>query len=283
MNQIVPFDFEEQAVRTVMQGDEPWFVAADVCRILEIGNTAQALSRLDDDEKGIITSDTLGGAQKLSIISESGLYALVFTSRKEEAKRFRKWVTGEVLPALRRSGAYALPQREAEEALPGSSAREIDQWLGMIREARLLGGVRAGRAMWSLSPLPPLSSARAEPGRRAPTPDEARACLDHLLNHEVGEVPVWEHLTVARRGGDDAEARGALAGVGVKVLDDGAAFIAGPAHDGIAAVYRGTAWAGAHAHVMLAMAGVERAAHPHRIDGYAVRGVIVPADLTDGS
>ena len=113
---IIPFDFEEQAVRVVMQDDAPWFVAADVCRVLEHSNPTVALSRLDDEERQVIdpkqwlgSSVAGGGAQMMSVINESGLYALILTSRKPAAKRFRKWVTAEVLPALRTRGRYELP------------------------------------------------------------------------------------------------------------------------------------------------------------------------------
>jgi prophage antirepressor-like protein len=84
-------------------------VAKDVCEVLGIANARDALQRLDDDEKGVATTDTLGGKQTLATVYESGLYALIFTSRKEEAKAFRKWVTSEVLPAIRKTGAYAVP------------------------------------------------------------------------------------------------------------------------------------------------------------------------------
>lgn len=97
-------------VRVVMKDGVPWFVAADVCRVLELGNPSQALSRLDDDEKGITTIDTPGGEQSMLIVNESGLYALVFTSRKENAKKFRKWVTSEVLPRIRKTGGYSIAQ-----------------------------------------------------------------------------------------------------------------------------------------------------------------------------
>lgn len=87
-----PFEFEGRHVRVVTDAKgEPWFVAADVCAVLDIANSRDALSRLDDDEKGVATADTLGGAQKLNVVNESGVYALVFTSRKPEAKRFKKW------------------------------------------------------------------------------------------------------------------------------------------------------------------------------------------------
>jgi prophage antirepressor-like protein len=84
----------------------PWFVLVDVCRVLEIGNSRMAADRLDDDERGVSSIDTLGGTQQVTVINESGLYSLILTSRKPVAKAFKKWVTSEVLPAIRKDGAY---------------------------------------------------------------------------------------------------------------------------------------------------------------------------------
>jgi len=98
-------------VRVVMRDGDPWFVAADVCRALDVGNISQAVSRLEEDEKGIILNDTLGGKQSMAIVSEPGLYALVLGSRKPEAQAFRRWITHEVLPAIRQEGAYMTPER----------------------------------------------------------------------------------------------------------------------------------------------------------------------------
>jgi prophage antirepressor-like protein len=103
---IIPFDFETNAVRVVMKDGAPHFVAADVCRILEISKYRDAVARLDEDERVSVFVDTLGGQQAMTAVNESGLYALIFASRKPAAKRFRKWVTGEVLPAIRRDGSY---------------------------------------------------------------------------------------------------------------------------------------------------------------------------------
>jgi prophage antirepressor-like protein len=101
------FEYEDQRpFRIIDINGEPWFVLADVCRELEVGNPSQAASTLDDDEKGIITGDTLGGAQKMVIVNESGLYSLILRSRKPAAKRFKKWVTKEVLPSIRKTGGY---------------------------------------------------------------------------------------------------------------------------------------------------------------------------------
>ena len=94
-----------------MQGGEPWFVAVDVCEILELANSRDALRRLDEDEKMTVAltdshSGQRGGAQFQTILNESGLYSLVMTSRKAEAKAFKKWVTNEVLPTIRKTGRY---------------------------------------------------------------------------------------------------------------------------------------------------------------------------------
>ena len=96
------------SLRTVEKNGEPWFVASDVCEALDLGNTSQAVSRLDDDERGVISNDTPGGDQRVSVISEAGLYSLVLGSRKLEAKTFKRWVTHDVLPQIRKTGQYSI-------------------------------------------------------------------------------------------------------------------------------------------------------------------------------
>ncbi|MUH07174.1 BRO-N domain-containing protein [Commensalibacter melissae] len=107
-NPITLFNFNRIDVRVFTKDNEPWFVLNDVCKILEISNPRQSASYLDDDEKDVINNDTLGGMQKTTIINESGLYSLILRSRKPEAKRFKKWVTSEVLPSIRKTGGYLL-------------------------------------------------------------------------------------------------------------------------------------------------------------------------------
>ena len=107
MNELQIFKSHEFGeIRTTIQNGEPWFVAADVCKALDIENNRKATNRLDDDEKGVTSSDTLGGKQKLTIVNEAGLYTLVLGSRKPEAKAFKRWITHEVLPTIRRTGGY---------------------------------------------------------------------------------------------------------------------------------------------------------------------------------
>lgn len=105
MNEIsLNYDFNGAPVRVVGTFDEPWFVAADVTDAL--GLSRKQIRRLDDDGKGVRLMHTLGGEQEMAVISESGMYTLILTSRKAEAKAFKRWLTHEVLPSIRKTGGY---------------------------------------------------------------------------------------------------------------------------------------------------------------------------------
>ena len=111
------FPVTGHSVRVVKIDGEPWWVAKDVCDAL--GVDVSQTRRLDDDEKGLYLIHTPGGSQKVTVINESGLYALVLTSRKPEAKAFKKWVTSEVLPSIRKTGGYsAVPQKALDLSDP---------------------------------------------------------------------------------------------------------------------------------------------------------------------
>ena len=105
-NSLQVFTFEQTSVRVVFQNGEPWWIARDVCDVLELGNPRTSVGLLEEDEKGVHIMDTPGGQQEMTIISEAGLYSLILRSRKPEAKRFKRWVTHDVLPAIRRTGCY---------------------------------------------------------------------------------------------------------------------------------------------------------------------------------
>lgn len=94
---------------------DPWFVAADVCKVLDIQNVRQNLANFPDDEKGVSTIYTLGGPQKMLVVSEPGLYRLIFMSRKPEAEKFKRWVFHEVLPSIRKYGYYLAPYQKIIE------------------------------------------------------------------------------------------------------------------------------------------------------------------------
>lgn len=113
------FSFDGQSnIRVVMKDGDPWFVAKDVCKVLELGNPTEALRPLDVDEKNTLRiSEGIRGNPNMNIISESGLYALIMRSNKPDAKKFRKWVTHEVLPLIRQTGSYSPEEKRlsAEE------------------------------------------------------------------------------------------------------------------------------------------------------------------------
>lgn len=116
-NEIQVWNYESSEVRTVQVNGEPWFVLADVCKVLEIKNSRDAAAKLDGDEKGVALTDTLGGKQHVTIINESGLYTVILRSDKPQAKPFRKWVTSVVLPSIRKTGSYSVQQPNAFENL----------------------------------------------------------------------------------------------------------------------------------------------------------------------
>lgn len=122
-------------IRAVSENGEPWFVAKDVCDALGISKYRDAVSRLDADERGSVLVDTLGGAQEANTVSEPGFYKLVMRSRKPEAKAFQRWVTHEVLPAIRRDGGYmaAKPDETPEETM-ARALRIADETMRRQRE-----------------------------------------------------------------------------------------------------------------------------------------------------
>lgn len=111
MNEIIPFAYKDTPIRALTINEVPWWVASDVCVPLGLSNVSQALAGLDDDEKSSITiNDGTPGSPIRAIVSEAGLYSLILRSRKPEAKAFRRWVTHEVLPSIRRRGGYLTPE-----------------------------------------------------------------------------------------------------------------------------------------------------------------------------
>ena len=112
MNEIQTFTYQDEKVRTIQQNNEPWFVLKDVCDILGISKYRDTASRLDEDERGSVRVDTPGGEQEMTAVNESGLYHVILRSDKPEAKPFRKWVTSEVLPAIRKTGTYSVPNKQ---------------------------------------------------------------------------------------------------------------------------------------------------------------------------
>lgn len=156
MNDLIPLQFYAHDVRMVMRDEQPWWVLNDVCQVLDLANPRDAATRLDDDEKGVLNVDTPGGEQEMTIVNESGLYSLIFASRKPEAKQFRRWVTNQVLPSIRKYGCYLAPNVLPTE-LPVDDQKVTDglqKTLGQrFKEERLRWEAENGRPMAGTIPL----------------------------------------------------------------------------------------------------------------------------------
>lgn len=277
---IIPLAFENKLVRAVHHRGQPWFVGRDVCEVLELKNSRQALDRLDGDEKGVHTVDTLGGEQEMVIVNEPGVFRLVFTSRKPEAERFKRWLAHEVLPRLRQDGSYALPGARDPGALPEEPLAALNVKLALLREARHLFGPERARRMWPQLGLPSVPIDTASPDA------DARACLDLLVHAEVPgtDLSVCGLLMDALEG--HAEADLMLQAVGLRALADNAdlgddALWIANGGAWLTRLYAGTPWAlGRWRFALRRLAGV-KGGGMFRSGGVTRRGTYVPATLVD--
>ena len=157
---ITPFAFEDNLVRVIGQNGEPWFIAKDVCRVLELKNVSDAVAKLDADERGSIANPDVtpaGGNPKITIVSEPGLYALIQRSRKPAAKRFDRWVRHEVLPSIRKTGSYSAGRDDVvvDRAAGPVEVTEADMLkVKMVTEARLTFSPRVAGELWFRLCLP---------------------------------------------------------------------------------------------------------------------------------
>lgn len=148
MNSLTKWNYESMEVRTIQQNGEPWFVLADVCKVLELSSPHKIADRLDEDEKGRSLIPTPGGNQEMNIINESGLYTVILRSDKPQAKPFRKWVTSEVLPSIRKTGGYQ-PKYVADKSRAlavkemNARVRMSNQFLKLARVDTLSGQYRS--------------------------------------------------------------------------------------------------------------------------------------------
>lgn len=277
-NNLQTFDFDENPVRVIEKDGTPWFVAADVARVLDIQNIRQNLNELDDDEKDVCNTYTPGGQQEMRVINESGLYNLIFRSRKPEAKRFRKWVTGEVLPAIRKTGSYVLPSDDGEgdngdrtDVLPD---RSTSQWLKMIRETRLLYGRNAAREMWARSPLPKIGFETPDCISQTSSEETGRRCLAILTDAAVSDGSTVRDLV--RRNDDETLKR---YGMRFFYLDGQKYLAVLNGHSFLDKVFRTTAFAaGKYRHALRGIKGVLpwssiRIGHDHQ------RCTLIPLDF----
>lgn len=158
MSKIIPFDFESHAIRVQILSNQPWFNALDVCEVLAFGNPWQALeTHVDEDDlQKLEVIDSIGRKKQANHINESGLYSLILGSTKPEAKRFKKWVTSEVLPSIRKTGNYGAEKSASPVRLVAEAARAFPS---LFRAARLLGcdknaaAIAANQAVMSVTQI----------------------------------------------------------------------------------------------------------------------------------
>ncbi|KAB2779414.1 BRO-N domain-containing protein [Brucella anthropi] len=259
------FEFEGNGIRSIIQNDEPWFVLSDVCRVLDIRNARDASARLDDDEKGVANTDTLGGAQDMTIINESGLYSLILTSRKPAAKRFKKWVTSEVLPTLRRTGVYIMDGRDedlpslADGKVFGMKVAKVNAAARLISVANAIYGPEAARALWESETGLPKVAHRSVTALAGTSADDPNGCLRHLLRSaaENGRT-IGEMLRLALH---DSVAARLLPRFGMLAdphIHKGYLAIASD-HPFLAAVFSQTQWAAEWKIAMMQLAGSKSA------------------------
>lgn len=269
MNAIQNFAFEEHLVRVIERAGEPWFVANDICRALELSNPRKAVADLDEDEKDVTISDTLGGSQQVNIISEPGVYRLVFRSRKPEAERFKRWLAHEVIPQIRKTGSYN--GGGAQAALPDLDNTSIAVWrtkLDLVREARIQFGAARAKLLWHELGLPEVP--------QLPADEEPQRCLAHLLGWAVEGVTMGEFIHAAVKG--DQEVAEALAQKGIRLCDGG--FVVANSHPFIRRLYRATRWKD-HYRFLRRIAGAQEAKVMKYGRNITSRGVELPEWLVD--
>lgn len=282
---IIPFAFEDNLVRVYKPNGEPWFVGRDVCRVLDIKNESQALARLDPDEKndGVCITDPIGREQTVICISEAGVFRLVFTSRKPEAERFKRWLAHEVLPALRRNGVYALPGRESDPAdqpagmIAGEPVAVVAQKLSMVREARLIHGLDRARLLWDTLGLPTV------PGGPEAAISDAVACLRAILAQPVDpDAEEGTPFTVLHAILSSLEDNGyfdePLRAMGIRVLPDQDGFVVSNRFGSIGKAL----WdAGKPYRKLLHVPGARRMGPVKFANNTSNRGVFIPAAVLD--
>ena len=274
---IIPFAFEDRLVRAVHKNDEPWLVGKDVCEILRIKDYHQALERLDDDERGGCSVPTPSGEQIMIIVSEPGVYRLIFTSRRPEAERFKRWLAHEVLPAIRKTGRFEARQPGEEPVIlpvTTETAREIEIKLAMVNTAARIFGAERARAVWreqGLSPVP------------VPAPGgdyEALECLEHIFSAQHEGQMVIRLLRAAMD--DDKDAAAALKRGGLWAEPDRDGFVVANRHGDLSKLFEDTAWRDNRwCYVLRRLPGALREKARRFVAGETSRGVFIPGHYID--
>lgn len=206
-NNIVAFKYEEQQVRTIEKNGEPWFVGKDVADILGYSDTAQAVRKhIDNEDKGVVEMTTPGGKQPVTIINESGLYSLILSSKLPTAKKFKHWVTSEVLPSIRKTGEYKITpaqQNRLDIMERNSRSREASLWLRISAQvksdtyrqvcASYASTVLAGREVIPLPQTTQHHYSATEIGKMFGVSKQAIGNLANTYGMKTDEYGAWYH------------------------------------------------------------------------------------------
>lgn len=283
---VVPLAFEENLVRVIKPNGEPWFVGKDVCQVLEIRDHHQALERLDEDERGGYTVPTPQGEQTVICVSEPGVYRLIFSSRKPQAERFKRWLAHEVLPALRKTGFYGAARADADPLAEfPTEDRALSEHLAKIatlRECRLIHGPRAAARLWRRLGMPAVQESAVYES------DAGRACLACLLDYVVVEdAQFGDHkrlrwLIDMALDNDDLDAERVLRDdYGIRALAERNGFVVANNGTKLWQVFKGTPWAeGRWRHALRKLPGAV-ASERMMLAGAQRRGTFVPATYLD--
>lgn len=184
--EVFSFSQEKSPVRVQLINGEPWFVAKDVCEVLGISNNRDAVIRLDDDEKATSVLPTQFGEKVMWLVSESGLYSLIFQSRKPEAKKFRKWVTGEVLPSIRKKGYYGVRKSDGDYI----DARDVPYVRGVLNGAEVRMVEIDGERWYSINDVNASMGARTESSQNVKRLNAKRTMAKKIWLYGVTQ-PGW--------------------------------------------------------------------------------------------
>jgi len=279
-NAVENFAFGDELVRVVIRNDEPWFVGIDICRCLDLKNPHSTLELIGEEDKRLHTMEGNRGERTLIIISEGAMYGLVFKSRKPLAERFQRWVTHEVLPAIRRHGGYGHNSGASPDPAALDMARDgsFSEKLRCIELALKVHGRTRAQEMWRKMGLPEVPP--APPTER----DEARKCLIHLLDFVVTDIDgerarVRELIDETL---DESEAgRALLIQHGIKLHHGGEGFLVANSGPAVTGIFEGTRWRGGrHYWVLRKLAGI-RAYGSVKFSGIVYRATYIPLHYLD--
>ncbi|WP_082597178.1 Bro-N domain-containing protein [Pseudovibrio sp. POLY-S9] len=289
MSALTIFDFDDDySVRTIAIEGLIWFLAKDVCAVLGFQNPSDATKYLDQDERTLITNPSGRGGCQVTAVSESGLYSLIFKSRKPAAKTFKKWVTSEVLPALRRTGTYSmgpvstapLPKTETADPKQVLLVNEMNARANLLSEARHIYGREAAMTLWGKLGLPEIAGDGVNEAAGTPA-DDPEGCLKHLINFTCGHN-LSVKVALAFGLADEMAAR-RMEQLGIKIrpqaYPDGVAIAYD--HEYLWEVFRLTQWHGNWKLALQKLVGACQSQNAITIDGKQRRAVVVPISLLE--